>query len=340
MQALRGEFGVSLPTAFRGVQELAREGLVESNPNPKGTIVIRSRSQKTARRTTIACLLRPPKPRNPDDNFALDMLESIQEAISRRGYRFIHHGLVETDCELRMVELAEEGLVSGILVDQKTPESTIRRLAACDLPVVLVNRHVRAPGLTCVTPDYEWIGRDALRKLVERKYERVGFNWTLFEEAQGPLTEARAAAMAPLLEMRRGFLDAARALGLPEDDIVQISELRSPQDVREPESYGLPRRRGSDWRRLAIFCANDSAAVHLMEAAAKTDLKMPDDIGVVACFDLPRTHHVPLPPSTYYVDPVEIGRRAVEVLLARIEGQNGETGMVRTTAQFIDRETA
>lgn len=337
MEEISRQFNLSLPTAFRGVQELAREGLVSSNANPKGTVVIRQRPVGAISLRTVACLLRPAKPRNEDDNFALEMLESIQKEISEQGYRYIHHGLSETNYVERMLELAQEQAVAGFLIDQKTPAGAIRRLAQSGLPAVLFNRHLAAPNLTCVTANYDAIGREAVRLMVERRYPRVGFYWVSAHEAGWD--ERLEAVAYTMLAPRKGFIEAARAIGYAEDDVVMIPECAGPESVDDPASYGLPLRKSAGWRPIGVFTTTDRMAGHILAAIRKTDLRLGEDVGVAGCFDLPVGQRHSPPPSTFRIDPHEIGREAVRALLRRIEDSSDGADTVFTPAPFIDRGT-
>jgi DNA-binding LacI/PurR family transcriptional regulator len=337
MKKLATEFNVSVVTAFRAVQLMADDGLVATRGGRDGTVVIRSEPLRTVADTAIACLLRPPRARNHEDDFALDMIQGVREAISQHDCILLYHGLDEERYEQRMSQLLDADQVCACLLDQKTPLSVIRRLATFDTPAVLLNRHEDVPGLCTVAPDYERIGRDTVRFLLEQGYERLGFYKMPLHEAG--FGEIEAATHYPVLALRRGFLIEARAQGLAEADIELIAEPADGRLAALPETYGLPSVRPADWRRLGILAATDANAVDLMRALVKTDLKLAGDVGIVGCYDLGIGRRAPAPPSTWRIDRAAIGRRAVRELLAQINAPDGGA-TVNLQATFLDRGTA
>ena len=316
MKALSGEFRASVPTIFRAMRRLAREGLIESNANPKGTVVISDRPIPTVHQTTLGCLLRPLRPRNDEDNYILDMIEGIREAISAHSYRFIYHGLDEADYESRIVELVRARAVSGLILDQKTPESVARRLAGLGLPAVMFNRALDVPNLSCVTPDYEGMGRTAVRLFLQKGYARVGFHHARDLRSDD---EEDAAVVAHYAELFTGFERAARGVGLGDEEIVHVPEAASGEALDRPETYGLPRRRGPDWRPLAILCRADTHALRLLAAIQRTDLTLGKDIGILSGIALERGRRAPRPPTAGEVDRRRVGMATVRILLERIE---------------------
>ena len=73
----------------------------------------------------------------------------------------------------------------------------------------------------------------------------------------------------------------------------------------------------------AIFCANDGIATGCLEVLAEIGVRVPEDISI-AGFDDTLAARTTVPQLTTVRQPLrEMGRRAVEVLLATIEHQNG-----------------
>ena len=341
MKRLAKDYGVSLVTAFRAVQLLAEDGYVSTGNRRGGTVVTRSRASDgatTVGATMVACLLRTPRPRNEEDNFGLDMIQGVRDEVSGRGYRLVYHGLDEEDYAGRMAELMKSGDVCGAILDQKVPSSAVQALAEVGLPVVLFNRDEEAPGLSCVEPAYESAGRRAARFFAERDYPRVGFYKMPYTEPDWD--ESGRADYAPLIALRRGFLDGSREAGYGEDDIVLIPEPRDPRVAGNPETYLLPRKRGKDWRRLGVLTATDLNAIYLLTAVRETNLRLVEDIGVIGCMDLDAGRRSPTPPSTFHLDPHLIGATAVRELMERIESPERPPSSVRMAMEFVDRGTA
>jgi len=333
MEALGREFGASLGTVFRAVQTLSEDNLISTASRRSGAVV----QHKTPPRSkTIACLLRPPNPRNDEDNFALDIIEGLRDEISSRECRFIYHGLDETDYERRVIEAVELEGAFGILLDQKTPLPAARRLCNLRVPAVMLNRCEDVPGLSTVSLDFDAMTRATVRLFRKHGYERVGFYKMPHGEDQ--LTPEMAAACAPVFEMRSAFLAAAE--GYSGDQIVLLPEPAETRLSEEPATFGLPLRRPDDWRSLAVMTASDTNALHMLSALRKTDLVLGKDVGVVGCYDLESGRHSPTPPSTWRIDGRAIGAVAVRELLARVEQPDTPPSRIHLPLEFVDRGTA
>ena len=78
----------------------------------------------------------------------------------------------------------------------------------------------------------------------------------------------------------------------------------------------------------AIFAANDQMALGLMHAVRDEGLDVPRDISIVGFDDIPEAAHFWPPLTTIRQDFVELGRRAVDLLL----GPDGESDDLRAPA--------
>lgn len=335
---LSRSFKVSPVTVLRGVQQLAREGLVSSNSNPKGTVVINTTIRPPVHQATLACLFRPCYGRNGIDDYGIDIMESIRGEISRREYRFIHHALDERGYERRVTEVVQHGGACGIVMDQKTPDSVVRRLCGLGVPGVMYNRVLSTPNLSCASPDFESVGRKSARMFRGKGYQRVGFYCMPPDEAIW--SERRVAERDQLIRQRRSFFEEAEACGFAREDMAPLPEIVVREMRREPEGYGLPRRKPNDWRPLGILTVSDDHAVRLMEAVAKTDLILGRDIGVIAGIELDVSQKVARPSSTWRTDRGAIGSTAVSLLLDRIENPQLLPSTATIALEFVDHETA
>jgi DNA-binding LacI/PurR family transcriptional regulator len=78
--------------------------------------------------------------------------------------------------------------------------------------------------------------------------------------------------------------------------------------------------RSVDLTATAVFCANDQMAVGAIHALVDAGKRVPGDVSVVGFDDLPEAKHSLPPLTTVHQDFEGVGRRAVEVLLARLDG--------------------
>jgi DNA-binding LacI/PurR family transcriptional regulator len=78
----------------------------------------------------------------------------------------------------------------------------------------------------------------------------------------------------------------------------------------------------------AVFASNDQMALGFMHACREMELRIPEDISVVGFDDIPEAAHFAPPLTTVRQNFVEIGRRAVALLLAELKGAQPEHELV------------
>lgn len=76
-----------------------------------------------------------------------------------------------------------------------------------------------------------------------------------------------------------------------------------------------------------------------MEEARSRDIAIPSELAVIGFGDLEFARHMYPPISTVRVDRAAIGLRAAELILARMDGQNGSSEIVDVGFEVIDRGT-
>lgn len=332
------DFDASFLTAHRAVRELAAEGFVETQPGSKGTVVICNKPPETERATTVACLLRPHRPRNEEDNFGVDLIQGIRNGISLHGYRFVYHCLDEADYGRRMLDLVKKDWCCGIVLDQRVPRPTIEALLASGLPAVLVNRVETIPGLNCVAPDYERIGREGARMMLAKGYCRLGF--IALPEGTVPCGEMATGTNYSTFAIAQGLRSVAMAHGLSHGDLHWLFEpFKGQSSPRTPDAYGLPWRKPPDWKPLGILMDTDRRATGLLEAIAMTDLVLGKDIGLIGCLNLPFRQRFCPSLSTWRIDAVAVGEMAAAHLVGAIENPSRPPANVVVPPAFVEGES-
>jgi DNA-binding LacI/PurR family transcriptional regulator len=71
----------------------------------------------------------------------------------------------------------------------------------------------------------------------------------------------------------------------------------------------------------AVFCGNDQMALGFMHACRDAGVRVPEDVSVVGFDDTPESAHFAPALTTVRQDFAEMGRRAVELLLAELSGE-------------------
>jgi LacI family transcriptional regulator len=193
-----------------------------------------------------------------------------------------------------------DGLLLAVATEDRSPVTVPR---GARLPIVLVNR-AGSGELTSVTVDDAAGARLATRHLFELGHRRVG-------HLAGPrgLDTAR--------RRLEGFVEAYLERGdAPADDLIVEG------GYSEHEGFAAMRTLlDRPDRPTGVFVANVQAAIGALAAARQLGLRVPVDVSVVSLHDAPLTEFLDPPLTTVRMPLDEMGRRAVEIVLA--EQQNG-----------------
>jgi LacI family transcriptional regulator len=89
----------------------------------------------------------------------------------------------------------------------------------------------------------------------------------------------------------------------------------------------------------AIFCANDLMAVGCLEALRELGKQVPRDVAVIGYDDQEIARHTSPPLTTLVLPNYEMGRLAVETLLAQIAAPDGRRRRVKVDGRLVLRQT-
>ena len=113
-----------------------------------------------------------------------------------------------------------------------------------------------------------------------------------------------------------GWRQALRAAGAPEPSL-----LRGDWSARS--GYEIGHRLATMPEVTAVQCGNDQMALGLLRALAEHGRHVPDDVSVVGFDDFPEAAFFQPPLTTVRQNFVELGRRALHLLLDHISGERG-----------------
>ena len=130
------------------------------------------------------------------------------------------------------------------------------------------------------------------------------------------------------MESRRrvqGWQDALAAAGAPRGELWHGDWWPSSgYDVGQ----AMARRIHAGERLTAVFAGNDQMALGLMVALREQGLSVPDDVSVVGFDDVPEAPYFSPALTTVRQDFAELGRRGVQLVLARLAGEPADVDQV------------
>jgi LacI family transcriptional regulator, galactose operon repressor len=243
-----------------------------------------------------------------------DMIKGALEAAREQGMMlFIGETEGEADLELGLLQAMHDRQVDGIVFASMFTRAVKVPASLANGPAVLLNVvPKRGSALPSVVPDEVEAGRAAARILVEAGH-RDGIHLI----GAGPRIRdvpPEALAGAQRLAGIREVLGQAR---------VRIASGHVCPDWQPEYGYEATRDLLRHSRPRALICLNDRIAVGAYQALDDVGLRVPGDVSVVSFDDHPVAGWIRPKLTTVALPHYELGRKAVEVLLAEIS-RDGE----------------
>lgn len=253
--------------------------------------------------------------------FFVESLDGMEAAAENAGYRILmSNGLRVTRREEASLEALLEMRTDALILTAPQLGGEAISRAATAVPVVLVAKPSRDPNVDTVSSDDKRGARLAVDHLVSLGHQRIAH----IDGHRGPSGSSR----------RSGYMAAMKANGL-EGHIQVAAGGHAEQDGYRAALELLARSP----RPTAIFAFNDLAAIGAMNAIEESGLGVPGDISLVG-YDNTRLsgmRHIGL--STVDQPRFEMGKRALEVAVDRIEHGRGEPARIVLEPTLVPRAT-
>lgn len=232
------------------------------------------------------------------------LARGVEQAATEAGYQIIlcnsdENPVTELEC-LRV--LRGKGVDGVLLVPTGVRHPYFDQFADAGIPLVFIDRLVAGWRADAVLPDNVGGAHAAVSHLIQLGHTRIGIIARL---SRGGVPSQRL----------QGYRQALRDQGIAEDpDLVRDTNSRREDAFhRTLEMLELPRP------PTAIFAAHHLTTIGALAALAFSGKRIPDDVAIVGFGDFEWAPFM-RPPLTTIVQPAaEIGRKAVERLIARIE---------------------
>lgn len=264
-----------------------------------------ARGLKRGRTTLIGLVV--PDITNP---FFTELVDVVQRGARAAGYSVLL-GVSDQDpsVEAELVRFMRSHQAAGTILCPTGTEAGTAALAALAGPMRLVaaDNAPMAAGMDTVLLDNRRAAALAAGHLIALGHRRIG-------------TVAGPQHQVPGRERLDGFRAAMADAGLPvPDDLVRLGAFR----VDAALAAGRALFAGPN-RPTAVFVANNHMLIGVMQALAETGLSVPGDVSVAAIDDFPWAAAF-RPALTTVRQPIAaMATAALERLLARIDGDDGE----------------
>jgi len=243
--------------------------------------------------------------------FFTTIARGVEDVAGAHGFSVMFCNTDESETEeaqylLMLVQRQVDGV---LLVPASSSGKSLRLLSSHKMPVVVLDRRIQSRHVDSVRSDSEAGAYRLTEHLIGLGHRRIAV-----------LTGRRSVSTSVdrVAGYRRALVDAGLNL---DDALVRYGEYNQVDGHRMAQEI-----LAVDPRPTAIFAANNFIAFGVMRALRETGLRVPEDMSIVAFDDVPAAW-VGDPFLTVVDQPAyEIGRRAAELMLSRLEGRTSGAG--------------
>jgi LacI family transcriptional regulator len=258
------------------------------------------------------------------NRYFVDVIAAIEAEAATHDYTLLlcdPHD--EPHKELQLVQELVLRRVDGVILAASAgaQANALRYLSKQPVPVVLVDRFLPVE-IDQVGTENEESSAHLAGHLVSLGHRRIGL-------------VAGLAGLSTTEERIRGYRTALERAGIPVDDALIVYGASQ----HEPARAAVHRLLNLKQPPTALFAGNNAMTIGVVRALRERQLSVPGDIALVA-FDDFEWSDLFHPRLTVIAQPAgEIGARAVQLLLSRLDDPNRPPQVVRFQPAFVHRES-
>jgi LacI family transcriptional regulator len=257
------------------------------------------------------------------DEYFTEIIKGVDEIVfSQNLFTLVASSHKYKSLEDEVITLIKNGLISGlILLVSKHDEKLFSILSKSHLPVVLINSNEKFNKFDRVAIDDYQGSYSMTTCLINKKH------YEFLAHITGPIDNDDAGLR------RNGFIDACKKYGakyvIEKGDFSYEGGFNACKKFMDLKS-----------RPQVIFAANDMMAIGCYDYIKQNKLKIPDDIGVVGFDDIFVSRYLNPPLTTVQVNIEEVGKRAAELLLKKMQTTNNiPSSVINIPTELIIRES-
>jgi len=264
-----------------------------------------------SRRSRILCLMFPLM-----EHDVSSFVDAATTAAAELGYYLVLWPKHNHNAALEVASVIEDGIADGVLLlEVQLDDERVTRLQASKAPFALIGRTRDTAGIDFVDIDFEHTTRQAIDEFTRRGHRHIAL---VLEDFEGtPL-----AGYGPPARVEETFRALIAEQGL------SGSVFRLPGDASTAGAATrellLDRIAREAPETTAVLSMHDGAIAHLVNAMRHRALRVPEDLSIIGIATTSIVAPLIDPPLTRFIAPgAELGRRATEALIGRLEGRDG-----------------
>ncbi|MGQ9629424.1 MAG: GntR family transcriptional regulator [bacterium] len=317
------KYKIGRTTVRQAILELVNEGLLR-RVRGRGTFVsVPPRPVKDSIGLVIG---------NVHTSFTAAIVEGVRKVANSTKYQLILYGSdFDPQEENRCIRALVEGGVRGLIIYPVFPPGdkyyigeAALSLKERGIPFVLIARYYPSLQTDFVVSDNFKGAYKAIEYLIELGHRKIGL-------ISPPLLN-----VSSVRDRVQGYESALANRGVPVDrslELILVNWNDSEAVQVQVRDYLVERR------PTAVFAVSDTIAANVLKAAKGVGLRIPEGISVVGFDDRDFASLLDPPLTTVRQRRHEIGERAAEILIERIEGRLEETQQVFLPTELIVRSS-
>lgn len=277
-----------------------------------------------SRKSNIIGLIIPIKENDNSKHYFMTVANGIESVLKKNGYHLLLSNSGEDyEEEMERIKVFNTQMIDGLIIAPTTrtdgaPEEE-RRFG--DYPVVFIDRKPQHIQGDCVLVNGLEESYRAVSALIAKGHTRIGFI-----SGKRHITSVE--------ERLLGYIKALQDHGLKADD----SLIRSGES-KWNAGYDLAGELIRGQGVTALFVANNVMCMGSVKYLQENKIRIPDQMALIAFDDFEWTEVIDPPISVVRQPAYELGVKAAEILLSRIETPNKKAKEYRLAAELVVRHS-
>lgn len=299
---------------------------VEMKYKEYGQLNLNSNGEKALKKKNILILS---KGDVVGSNFFAHIVSEIQKRTEGEGYTLLLSNIRDYDIEtMQLPANLQSGNIDGIVCMELFDKAYIKKLLSLEIPTVFVEFYYNAweiqGNYDVVMMNNEFQVYSMVSSLIENGCRTIGFI--------GDYHHCRG-----FYERYMGYFTALKNNNIPvkPDYCMTVTD----GDMYFNIPWICKRINSMDGIPDAFVCANDGIAINLVNALKLLGYRIPEDVQIISFDDTPDAVTSNPPLTTVRIFREELGRCAIDNLLARIENPNRKRQIIYVDTEIIIRES-
>ena len=256
------------------------------------------------------------------DVFATKAMKAAVESATELGYNVLLLPATEDNRNEHLLSEIQQGNVDGAIVFHDVESALCNSLSKRDIPLVVIDSHLKVPPYSAIMIDYEKASYTAVSYFISQGHKKIAYIGleSLPNYYLQCLNGYKKAMMEASLPIEASWMSGMAVNGL--DSGGAVNEIM-----------------GSANPPTAIFCGNDLTAIGAMHAAEDLGYTVPNDLSFASIDDIFISEFYNPPLTTVRVDAAAMGNKSIEILDKLISGKTQKEFCMLKSDDLIIRDS-